>query len=104
MATKPLPVIFRRHRGELCAYLPTLAWTRQGDITSYAPVGQHGGACRTWLQKGRPATPEEYADLLAELRGIYASPRDPEDERFDLVPVQRCPPRGSARWHWEGPL
>lgn len=104
MATKPLPVIFRRHRGELCAYLPTLAWTRQGDITSYAPVGQHGGACRTWLHKGKPATPDEYGDLLAELRGIYASPRDPEDERTKLVPVQRCPPRGSRRWHWEGPL
>lgn len=101
MSHKPIPVIFRIYRGELTAYLPTMAWSRLGVITCYAHVGQHGGACRSWLQKGRPAKPEEYADLLAEMTGIYDDPRDPEDERVKLVPIRRCPPRGSARWHWE---
>lgn len=102
MANKPIPVLFRTYRGELTAYFPTLSWSYRGDITCYAHVGQHGGACKTWLQRGKPAEPAEYADLLAELRGIYASERDQENERFDLVPMKRQPSRRSVdRWHWE---
>ena len=74
---KTLPVIFRMYRGELCAYFPTEEWDFSGImITCYAHVGQHGGASRLWLQKGRLATPAEYADLLAELRGIYENGED----------------------------
>lgn len=68
-----LPVIFRIHRKELCAYFPTERFNLMGHITCYAHVGQHGGANPAWLSKGRPATPDEYADLLAELKGIYES-------------------------------
>ena len=68
--TKPLAVIFRMFRNELCAYFPNLPWA-PGQITCYAHVGQHGGACPSWLRKGRPALPSEYVALLAELRGIY---------------------------------
>jgi hypothetical protein len=67
-----LPIIFRKFRNELCAYFPTEFWAR-GQIASYAHVGQHGGASTEWLQKGRPASPTEYAELLNELRGIYES-------------------------------
>lgn len=69
--TKHLPVLFRTFKGELCAYFPTLKWDSVGNITCYAHVGQHGAASPVWLHKGKRATPEQYADLLAELRGIY---------------------------------
>lgn len=73
---KPIPVIFRVYEGELCAYFPSLAWGRDYTITCYAHVGQHGGASPEWLSKGRLAKPEEYKDLLAELRDIYETNDD----------------------------
>lgn len=77
-ASEVLPVIFRHFGKEgVTAYFPTLPWT-PFLITCYAHVGQHGGADRVWLKMGRPAKPEEYADLLRELRGIYE--RGTEDE------------------------
>ncbi len=71
-----LPVIFRTYRGQVTAYFPTEAWA-PGQITCYAHIGQHGGADRSWLQRGRPSTPEELAPLLAELTGLYGSDPDP---------------------------
>ena len=68
---KTLPVIFRKWRGEICAYFPTEQGS-PGHITCYAHVGQHGVADRAWLQKGKPAKPDEYAALLSELAQIYA--------------------------------
>lgn len=82
MTTQPLPVIFRVHRGELAAYFPTERFDKRGNITCYAHVGQHGAACPSFLQKGRAAKPEEYADLLAELRGIY------ETDDSDHIPLK----------------
>lgn len=84
MTTETLPVVFRKFRGELCAYFPTLRWNNLGDVTCYAHVGQHGGANRAWLSKGKRATPDEYAHLLAELSDIYA----PE---YALKVYQRAP-------------
>ena len=66
-----LPVIFRKGGGEVTAVFPTLPWDRQGHLTIYAHVGQHGGASFGWYNRTRAATPEEYRPLLRELRGIY---------------------------------
>lgn len=92
-ASEVLPVIFRVHYGELCAYFPTLYWG-SGLITSYAHVGQHGAASPSWLQVGRPAEPHEYADLLAELRGIYEQ-GDEQDPPVTLKVYRRA--GGKAR-------
>lgn len=92
--TKPLPVIFRINRGELCAYFPTESWDAAGNIASYAPVGQHGAASREWLRKGRLATEAEYRDLLRELRGIYETH---DAEHIPLKVYRRDPSRLLAR-------
>jgi hypothetical protein len=62
-------VIFRKWRdsGDVIAFFPD-----QVDgiyISSYEHVGQHGNA--TYPHSGTvPASPEEYADLLAELKTV----------------------------------
>lgn len=71
-----LPVIFRVWRGEVAAYFPTEHWDTRGSVTCYVHVGQHGGADRSWLWKGKRATPAQYADLLAELQSIYETVPD----------------------------
>lgn len=99
---KPIPVIFRVYRGEITAYFPTLAWSHSGGITCYAHVGQHGEASRACLSEGRPATEEEAAPLMRELRGIYG--RDPDPSQiYELAHVKRAPSwrRRCARWFWE---
>lgn len=89
---EPLPVIFRFFQGELLALFPTEEWGRHGqDITCYAHVGQHGSACRSLLRRGRPAKPEEYADLLSELRGIYERSTGPHDPGIPLKVYRRAP-------------
>jgi hypothetical protein len=87
-----LPVLFRMHRGELTAYFPTEECA-PGRITCYAHVGQHGSACRSLLRKGRPAKPEEYGALLAELRGIYERSIGPDDPIIPLKVYRRAPGR-----------
>lgn len=72
-----LPVIFRAeksgdHKGEVTAVFPTVDEGR-GNVMCYAHIGQHGAASYDWYRTTRPATAEEYADLLAELRGIYTT-------------------------------
>lgn len=91
---KPLPVIFRINRGELCAYFPTESWDAEGNIASYARVGQHGAASREWLRRGRLATEAEYGDLLRELRGIYETH---DAEHIPLKVYRRDPSRHLAR-------
>lgn len=62
-------VIFRKWKsnGDLIAFFPD---QKDGPyIASYQHVGQHGRASYPHPQTD-PATPEEYADLLAELRRI----------------------------------
>ena len=71
MKPETLPVIFRKLDGEVTAYFPTMGWTL-GNVPCYAHIGQHSGACPSWLTKGKRATPEQYRDLLAELTAIYA--------------------------------
>ena len=82
MTTENLPVLFRFDRdrfgdGEVTAVFPTLPGTDDvNTMTCYAHIGQHGACVSTWLWDTRPATPAEYAPLLAELRGIYETGPD----------------------------
>lgn len=90
-----LPVIFRAERagdfkGEVTAVFPTIPADYHGGILCYSHVGQHGGCSDAWHRSTRPATVEEYAPLLAELRGIY-------EQGEDAVTLQVCPRR--TRWH-----
>lgn len=76
MTTEPeTPVLFRmdrhgKHR-EVTAVFPTQPADISGAAMScYAHIGQHGACCREWLQSTRPAKPDEYADLKAELEAV----------------------------------
>jgi hypothetical protein len=75
MPEKSLPVIFRKYPddGEVFALLPTLPGTSApSTCLSYQHVGQHGSAeIAHCTETTQAATAEEYADLLAELQGIY---------------------------------
>lgn len=99
-AREALPVIFRIEpgvkasvrRGEGCHYVTAVFPTLPGDsspnsVTVYAHLGQHGAAGFGWYRETKKATPEEYADLLRELRGIYERDDDPDAVR--LVVCQR---------------
>lgn len=63
----PVKVIFRKFKdGDIIALFPALAGSNNPiTCASYMHIGQHGEAVAGTL--GTPATPEEYADLLAEL-------------------------------------
>ena len=65
------PVIFRKFRkgGDVIALFPTLVADMNPALCqSYMHVGQHGAAAPG--KELVPAAPEEYANLLAELRRI----------------------------------
>lgn len=74
-----LPVIFRAERsgpfkGEITAVFPTIAADYAGRLMQcYAHIGQHCAGSLDWYRSTRPATPEESADLLAELVTIYTT-------------------------------
>lgn len=68
---KLLPVIFRISAGEVTAIFPTEPCNMNGDVTCYAHIGQHGGASWSWYRSTRKATPDQFAALYKELRGIY---------------------------------
>ncbi len=76
-----IPVLFRAERsgqfkGDVTAVFPTLPASGPDEMTCYAHVGQHSGCTRAWYYGTRPATPDEYASLLAELTGIYCTEGD----------------------------
>ena len=66
-------VVFRKFKdGEVIAlFCDTANDCSPGNVMSYMHVGQHGEAPRNLGQNLRLASPEEYAPLLRELRGIY---------------------------------
>lgn len=79
---EPLPVIFRAEWNDspktgnvhITAVFPTLPGNRDPyTATCYAHVGQHSACSPEWYRTTRPASPDESADLLAELRRIYES-------------------------------
>lgn len=98
-----LPVIFREKYGEVTAVFPTLHWSGPDDMTCYAHIGQHGACTLGWYHTARPARPEAYADLLAELRRIYENELGEGDTVFALQVRERISPamhaarRASAR-------
>lgn len=58
------------HSGDVTALWPAISagWARGQYCQSYAHIGQHGAADYSYVVNlTRPATPDEYADLLAEL-------------------------------------
>ena len=65
-------VIFRKWaNGDIIALFPRLP-ARAGfpwEMLSYEHVGQHGGASPSITGNTRPAKPDEYATLKAELEG-----------------------------------
>jgi len=94
-----LNVIFRAERagpykGEVTAVFPSIPSDYHGGTLCYARIGQHGGCSDGWYRKTRPAMPEEYAPLLAELRGIYET----GDDAVQLVVRTRRTPADSAAY------
>jgi hypothetical protein len=62
------------HKGSVDAVLFDNAANR-GMFVYYTHVGQHSeGRWHYYLDATRPTTPEEYADLKAELEQIYGEP------------------------------
>lgn len=64
-------VIFRHHSGETFAVFPAEAQDVYGNMLCYAHIGQHGTCSDEYYSKSRPATHEEIAPLLAELKQVY---------------------------------
>jgi len=60
-------VVFKREGTEVCAMMPYEIADRQGNITSYAHVGQHTAASLKYAKSLPNATPEEYEALKTEL-------------------------------------
>lgn len=56
---------------DVIAVFPEIQWDNLPSLACYEHYGQHGGCTADWVSAcTRPATPEEYADLLAELKRI----------------------------------
>ncbi|MEN6367750.1 MAG: hypothetical protein ABFC88_13140 [Thermoguttaceae bacterium] len=78
--TTPDLVVIRVWRGDdndIFALFPELSASYNGyDVTCYQHIGQHSAAdyCGC-IRQSRPATPEEAAPLLEELRHIGYNPR-----------------------------
>lgn len=93
-----LPVIFRTEPGDrkagLVAIFPSVCEGYAGyHMGCYAHIGQHGSASLDYYRSETiPAKPEEYADLLQELRGIYERGEDP----VELVIYRRMTPQHRA--------
>ena len=67
--SEPIKVVFRKHPdGDIFALFPELS--EGGSLcVSYAHIGQHGSADYAYcISRTKPAKPEEYFDLLAELK------------------------------------
>lgn len=93
MDTMTMPVVFRADRTKelhVTAVFPTEPHDVRGlTMTCYAHVGQHGACSMDWYRRTRAAKPEEYADLLRELRGIYGTSHGEGDPVIELEVRQR---------------
>ena len=72
-----IPVIFRIDNSGVFALLPTIPADVAGRyVTSYQHIGQHCGADYSQcVRYSQPATPAQFAPLLAELQTIGYSLR-----------------------------
>ena len=67
-------VIFRKFpEGDVIALFPEQNEGR-GTINSYMTVGQHSEASKALISELKPASPEEYADLMSELKKVGYNP------------------------------
>lgn len=91
-----LPVLFRRDRTkdfQVTAVFPTLPADVGGTVmTCYAHIGQHSGCSHGWYASTMPAAPADYADLLAEIKGIYET----GDDTVTLQVFRRITPEHRA--------
>jgi hypothetical protein len=55
---------------DLFAFFPDDICDHDGNLTSYAHVGQHSACCQAYADESREATKEEYKGLLEELVSI----------------------------------
>lgn len=73
--TEETVVVFRKwpENGHIDALFPEVPWDYAGnECTAYARVGEHSGASYYHvIQRTKPATPEEYADLKALLENVF---------------------------------
>jgi hypothetical protein len=84
-----------RDRKEVTAILPDIE-EKHGHWTCYAHIGQHGTCAHDWYYKNtRPATPAEYADLLAELTAVYGGKYDGDPDGIKLRVVKRISNKGA---------
>ena len=69
----PVRYVVDSYDNEVTAYFPTILYDERkyADVVCYTHYGQHGAASLEYLKECRQATPTEYADLHAELTGIY---------------------------------
>lgn len=65
------PVIFKLEDGKPLAVFPALPWSvnTADECACYAHLGQHSACAISYASSLPPATPEQYAPLLAELKG-----------------------------------
>lgn len=61
------PVIFKREGNDIVAIFPTLPGTNEFDMTCYAHIGRHSSCAANYASSLKPAKPEEFAVLHAEL-------------------------------------
>ena len=66
------PVIFRVEKdGTILAVFPYNSYRKGYSVTYYSHIGQHGeGVHSALIGDTEPATPEQYAELKAELEGL----------------------------------
>ena len=91
-----LNVVFRLESdGGVLAVFPSIPADYQGSMLCYAHIGQHSGCSDSYYcHSTKPATPEQYAPLLNELRGIYEKGED----AVRLVPLKRRSRKDSDRF------
>lgn len=94
-----LNVVFRvESNGDMLAVFPSIPADYHGSMLCYSRVGQHGACSNShYYRNTKPATPEQYAPLLSELRGIYESGED----AVRLIPLKRRSQRDNARFYAE---
>lgn len=94
-----LNVVFRvESSGDVLAVFPSIPADYQGSMLCYARMGQHSGCSDSYYYHGtKPATPEQYAPLLNELRGIYEKGED----AVRLVPLKKRSQKDRDRFYAE---
>lgn len=83
MALPIVPVMFRKHfdrdsrTWEITAFFVTIPADPQNyTMTCFAHVGEHGGASIDYFSRGKSCRPEEYAELLAEVKQRWEPDED----------------------------